>query len=164
MVGRRVLLIAASAAACLAAVAVYTATSHTDETVPVPVPDARTAAYCDALQTQLPQKVDGLSRHDLKPRSRLTAGWGDPSIVMRCGVPRPAVDNDQNADAVEVDGVGWSIEPRSGGSFRLTTTLRQVYVEVTLPKRYAGDLGPLTDLAGAVKHTIPTLSGATGSS
>jgi hypothetical protein len=26
---------------------------------------------------------------------------------------------------------------------------------VTLPKKYAGDLGPLTDLAGAVKKTIP---------
>ena len=155
MVRRRALLIAVSAVACLAAVALYAATSGTDETVPAPVPDARTAAYCDALHALLPQTVDGLPRHDLKPSSPLPAGWGDPSIVLRCGVPRPAVDDRNDADAVEVDGVGWSLEPQQGGSFRLTTTLRKAYVEVTLPKKYAGDLGPLTDLAGAVKKAIP---------
>ncbi|SEO00179.1 Protein of unknown function [Actinacidiphila rubida] len=144
-----------SAVACLSAAAVYAATSDTDETVAVPVPGAQVAGYCAALHARLPQKVNGLPRHDLKPDSDLTAGWGDPSIVLRCGVPRPAADNDASADAVEVDGVGWLIEPQNGGTFRLTTTLRKAYVEVTLPKRYAGDLGPLTDLAGAVKRTIP---------
>jgi hypothetical protein len=152
---RRAALIAVSAVACLSAAAVYATTSDTDETVAVPVPDAQVARYCAALHTRLPQRVDGLPRHDLKPRSELTAGWGDPSIVLRCGVQRPAADNEESADAVEVDGVGWLIEPQGGGAFRLTTTLRKAYVEVTLPKKYAGDLGPLTDLAGAVKRTIP---------
>jgi hypothetical protein len=155
MFRRRAALIAVSAVACLCATAVYASTPGTDESVAVPVPDARVAGYCAALQTRLPKKVDGLPRHDLKPRSDLTAGWGDPSIVLRCGVPRPAVDANPEADGVDVDGVGWSIEPQSGGSFRLTTTLRKAYVEVTLPKKWAGDLGPLTDLAGPVKKTIP---------
>jgi len=152
---RRAALIAVSAVACLSAAAVYAATSGTDETVAVPVPDAQVARYCTALHARLPQKVNGLPRHDLKPSSELTAGWGDPSIVLRCGVPRPAADDDQSADAVEVDGVGWLIEPQSGGVFRLTTTLRKAYVEVTLPKEYARDLGPLTDRAGAVTESIP---------
>ncbi|MCL2730144.1 MAG: DUF3515 domain-containing protein [Actinomycetia bacterium] len=152
---RRAALIAVSAVACLSAAAVYATTSDTDETVAVPVPDAQVARYCAALHARLPQRVSGLPRHDLKPRSELTAGWGNPSIVLRCGVPRPAADNDSSADAVEVDGVGWLIEPQNGGTFRLTTTLRKAYVEVTLPKKYAGDVGPLTDLASAVKRTIP---------
>jgi hypothetical protein len=153
---RRAVLIAVSAAACLSATAVvYAATSDSDETVAVPVPDAQTARYCAALHARLPQRVDGLPRHDLKPRSDLTAGWGHPSIVLRCGVPRPAADNDVNADAVEVNGVDWLIEPQPGGAFRLTTTLRKAYVEVTLPKKYAQDLGPLTDLASAVKKSVP---------
>jgi hypothetical protein len=152
---RRALLIAVSAVACVSAAAVYAFTSGTDDRVAVPVPDARVAGYCAALHTRLPAKVNGLPRHDLKPESVLTAGWGDPSIVLRCGVPRPAVDRSTSTDGVDVDGVGWSIEQRPGGGFRLTTTLRKAYVEVTLPKKYAGDLGPLTDLAGAVKQTIP---------
>ncbi len=155
MIRRRAALIAVSAVACSSAAAVYASTSGTDETVAVPVPDQRVAAYCAALHARLPSKVDGLPRHDLKPRSDLTAGWGDPSIVLRCGVPRPGVDADPDADGVDVDGVGWVIEREAGGVFRLTTTLRKAYVEVTLPRKYADDLGPLTDLAGAVKKTIP---------
>jgi len=154
---RRTALITVSAVACLSAAAVYAFSPGTDEQVAVPVPDAQVAAYCVKLHDQLPDKVIGLSRHDLKPQSELTAGWGDPAIVLRCGVPRPAADNSTATDAVDVDGVGWSIEPQPGGSFRLTTTLRQAYVEVVLPKKWAGDLGPLTDLAGPVKKTIPVI-------
>jgi hypothetical protein len=156
MIRRRALLITVSVAACLSAAAAYILTSGTtDESVAVPVPDARVAGYCAALHAQLPKTVNGLPRHDLKPSSDLIAGWGDPSIVLRCGVPRPAVDADPDTDGVEVDGVGWSLEPQAGGAFRLTTTLRKAYVEVTLPKKYAATLDPLTDLAGAVKKTIP---------
>ncbi|MFJ2635520.1 DUF3515 domain-containing protein [Streptomyces sp. NPDC087422] len=155
MLYRRVVLTAVSAVACLSAAAVYAFTSGTDEAIAVPVPDARVAGYCHALYGDLPAKVDGLSRHDLKPESELTAGWGNPPIVLRCGVPRPEILKDPNASGVTVDGVGWVIEQESGGVFRLTTTLRKAYVEVTLPKKFASDLGPLTDLADAVKKTVP---------
>jgi Protein of unknown function (DUF3515) len=156
MMYRRVALITVSAVACLSAAAVYAFTSGTDDPLTVPVPDARTAAYCRALHADLPATVDGLTRHDLKPRSELTAGWGQPAIVLRCGVPRPEkILKDPEAGGVTVNGVGWVIEPRPHGVMRLTTTLRKAYVEVTLPKKYAGDVGPLTDLADAVKRAVP---------
>jgi hypothetical protein len=144
-----------SAVACLSAAAVYALTAGSGEQVAVPVPDARVAGYCAALHAQLPKKLNGLSRHDLKPDSDLIAGWGHPSVVLRCGVPRPAVDADANTPAAEVDGVTWSFEQDSDGSVRLTTTLRKAYVELRLPPKYAHDAGPLQDLATAVKHTIP---------
>jgi len=145
-----------SAAACVSAAAVYAlAPSGTDERVAVPLPDARVTGYCAALHARLPERVNGLPRHDLKPESPLTAGWGDPSIVLRCGVPRPAVDDDINTPAAEVDGVGWSYEEGPDGSTRMTTTLRKAYVELTLPRKYAHDVTPLTELAAAVRQTIP---------
>jgi hypothetical protein len=154
---RRALLVAASAAACVSAAAVFavSASGSDDVRVAVPVPDARVAAYCTALHARLPRTVDGLPRHGLKPDSPLTAGWGDPTIVLRCGVPRPAVDDDVNTPAAEVDGVTWSWEQGPDGSARLTTTLRKAYVELTLPAKYAHDATPLTELAAAVKATIP---------
>jgi hypothetical protein len=155
MLYRRAMLIAVSAVACLSAAAVYASAPGTDDSVAVPVPDARVAGYCRALHAELPHEVDGLSGHDLNPRSELTAGWGHPAIVLRCGVPRPEILKSPAADGVTVNGVGWVIEQRPGGVFRLTTTLRKAYVEVTLPKKYAGDIGPLTDLAGAVRRTVP---------
>lgn len=155
MLYRRVVLTAVSAVACLSAAAVYAFTSGTDDAVAVPVPDARVAGYCHALYRDLPAKVDGLSRHDLKPKSELTAGWGNPPIVLRCGVPRPAADADPSTYGAEVDGVSWSVEDGSDGGVLVTTTLRKAYVEVALPKRFAHDISPLTDLADAIKRTIP---------
>lgn len=144
-----------SAVAGLSAAAVYAFRPASDERVAVPVPGARAAAYCAALHAQLPAKLDGLSEHDLKPVSDLTAGWGDPLIVLRCGVPRPAVDADPQTVAVEVNGVTWSYEQVTNGGVRMTTTLRKAYVEVLLPPKYAHDTGPLVDLAKPVEHTIP---------
>jgi hypothetical protein len=155
---RRAVLIAVSAVAVGCAAAAFTHASGTgggDGLPPVPVPGAQVAAYCRALHAQLPARVDGLPRHDPEPSSYLVAGWGSPWIVLRCGVGRPAVDDDSSTLDGEVNGVAWSYEPQPDGSVRMTTTLRKAYVEVTLPKKYAHDGGALVDLAPAVKRTVP---------
>jgi hypothetical protein len=62
--------------------------------------------------------------------------------------------SDPQGQGVEVDGVNWLLEERDDGP-RFTTTYRETYVEVTLGSRYMHDIGPLTDLAGPVKKTVP---------
>ncbi|MET9133050.1 DUF3515 domain-containing protein [Streptomyces antibioticus] len=122
----------------------------------VPAPAATTATVCENLDGALPSKVDGLDRRDPEPASALTAGWGNPAIILRCGVERPEKMSDTEADGVEVDGVGWLLEERSDDSFRFTTTLRTAYIEVTIPSGRTGNgLAPLVDLAPAVKRTVP---------
>ncbi|WP_371526956.1 DUF3515 domain-containing protein [Streptomyces sp. NBC_01283] len=132
--------------------------SSADETVKaaVPTPDSKVTELCRNLDERLPNKVDGLKRADPEPKSELTAGWGDPAIILRCGVARPPKMNDPEADAVTVDGVNWLLDEQDDGSFRFTSTLRKAYVEVTLPKERAGDgVSPLTDFAAPVKKAIP---------
>lgn len=125
-------------------------------TAAVPSPGADATRLCRNLDEELPSTVGGLSRADPEPRSALTAGWGNPVIILRCGVPRPAAMDDSQADGVEVDGVGWLMRKQPEGAFRFTTTLRRAYVEVTIPKERAEDgMGPLVDLAPAVKKAIP---------
>ncbi|MFF7983757.1 DUF3515 domain-containing protein [Streptomyces sp. NPDC007901] len=122
----------------------------------VPTPGAAITKWCDRLDGVLPKKVDGLTRRDPEPSSALTAGWGDPAIILRCGVERPAKMADPEADGVEVNGVGWLLEQRSDKSFRFTTTLRKAYVEVTIPAgRSADGMAPLVSLAPAVKEAVP---------
>ncbi|MEU6321446.1 DUF3515 domain-containing protein [Streptomyces sp. NPDC047009] len=122
----------------------------------VPSPDAKVTKLCQNLDQALPRKVDGLARNDPEPRSALTAGWGSPAIILRCGVERPAEMNDPEADGLEANGVGWLLHKRDDGSFLFTTTLRQAYVEVSLSKDRTGDgVGPLADLAPAVTKAIP---------
>jgi hypothetical protein len=122
----------------------------------VPSPGAKVTELCRNLDKVLPSEVDGQGRRDPEPASALTAGWGDPAIILRCGVERPARMSDPEADGVEVNGVGWLLQKQKDGSFRFTTTLRTAYVEVSIPKARTGDgMGPLVDLAPAVKKAIP---------
>ncbi|WP_430378211.1 DUF3515 domain-containing protein [Streptomyces sp. B1-3] len=122
----------------------------------VPSPRTEVTELCENLDKALPSKVDGQDRRDPEPASALTAGWGDPAIILRCGVQRPSKMDDPEADGVEVNGVGWLLEKQDDGSFRFTTTLRKAYVEVTIPKQRTGNgMAPLVDLAPAVKKTIP---------
>ncbi|MEU6145259.1 DUF3515 domain-containing protein [Streptomyces sp. NPDC047081] len=122
----------------------------------VPSPGTKVAELCRNLDKAVPAKVDGQGRRDPEPASALTAGWGNPAIILRCGVERPAKMSDPEADGVEVNGVGWLLEKQSDGSFRFTTTLRKAYVEVSIPKdRTADGMAPLVDLAPAVKKAIP---------
>ncbi|MGW1783539.1 DUF3515 domain-containing protein [Streptomyces sp. NPDC002143] len=127
-----------------------------DTSAAVPSPSATVTELCRNLDKELPSTVDDQGRRDPSPASALTAGWGNPAIILRCGVERPEKMSDENADGVEVDGVGWLLEEQDGGSFRFTTTLRRAYVEVTIPEERTGDgMAPLVDVAASVKKAIP---------
>jgi hypothetical protein len=122
----------------------------------VPSPGTKVTHLCRELDRVLPSEVGGQKRRDPEPASALTAGWGDPGIILRCGVPRPAAMSDPEADGVEVNGIGWLLQKEGDGSFRFTTTLRKAYVEVTIPAKRTGDgMAPLVDVAPAIKKAIP---------
>jgi hypothetical protein len=131
----------------------------------VPSADAEVTKLCRNLDEALPRKVDGQSRRDPEPASALTAGWGDPAIILRCGVPQPPkmidpdvpVGRDPDAVAGTVDGIDWLMEKREDGSYRFTTANRSAYVEVTVSKERAGeDTSPvLVALTPAIKKAIP---------
>lgn len=129
--------------------------------VAVPSPKGEAARYCRALHKELPRTVDRLERGDTEPVSDFTAMWGDPAVKLRCGVPKPDVltygseHYNPGADAAEVNGVQWLFEKQDDG-YRFTTVLRKAYVEVTVPGKYAPEVDVLTDLAHAVKKTVPT--------
>ncbi|MCX4588993.1 DUF3515 domain-containing protein [Streptomyces sp. NBC_01549] len=123
----------------------------------VPSPDAKVTELCQNLDKVLPKKIDGLDRNDPEPRSALTAGWGSPAIILRCGVERPAKMSDENALSGEVNGVGWLMENQGDGSYRFTSGLRRAYVEVSVPTKWVqrDGSGSLVDLAAPIKKAIP---------
>ncbi|MGW5459447.1 DUF3515 domain-containing protein [Streptomyces sp. NPDC003996] len=135
-------------------------------TVAVPSPDAKTAKVCRELHRALPRKLDGRSRNDPEPRSAYTAGWGNPAIILRCGVVRPpkmvdpkvAKGDDPDAIAGGVNGVDWLMEKQGDGTWRFTTAGRVAYVRIALPEGMSAQeegTAVLTDLAAAVKKAIP---------
>ncbi|MGR8008033.1 DUF3515 domain-containing protein [Streptomyces hypolithicus] len=153
MTSSRRLLSLSSAALLLAA----SGCSLTDDAVAVqvPTPSSREGEVCRALHGELPESVEGRQRRSADPESDLSAVWGDPAIVLRCGVPRPGKMDDPQAKAVEADGVNWMFEPQRDGRPRFTTTYREAYVEVTLPVEYAHDSTPLAVFAKPVRKAVP---------
>lgn len=133
-----------------------------DDTVRVtaPSPTGDAARSCRELANALPRRVEGQERRTLSQDTPYAAAWGDPAIVLRCGVNRPAVltpgseSYDPTADAVEVNGVSWVMEEQSDG-IRFTTNELALYVEVTVPDDYAPEVNPLVDLAKAIRTHVP---------
>jgi hypothetical protein len=118
---------------------------------------ARTA--CEGLVKALPEHVS-----DQKARrtsgSSLGAAWGDPAIVLRCGVGKPQ-DYDPVTGCQTADGLDWYV-PEAGMNDQsadvvMTTIGRSPAIEVTLPARYRPPVGAMVDLAPAIKaHTRRT--------
>ena len=100
----------------------------------------------------------------MEPADAPAAAWGDPPVVLRCGVSRPAALR-RTSVCFLVNHVGW-LATQDGrelrgdrpvdGTVSFTTIGRAAYVEVTVPDD--GDrssVAPLTDLAAAIRKTVP---------
>lgn len=122
-------------------------------TVQPPTPTAAATSACQALHDALPASVDGAARRATSPASELTAAWGSPAVVLRCGVPRPAA-LEPTSQLVTINDVDWFPEQLSDG-YRFTSYGRVADVEVRVPGRYAPEVNPLVDLADAMKKADP---------
>ena len=143
--------------ACLALTGAL-ATSCGRGPVEVDTPELSASAdrTCAALLKSLPATVDGAERREVEPARAAAAAWGDPAIVLRCGVAMPK-EFDRFATCQETNGVGWFIpeeqvtgEPRS---ITMTTIGRDVNVQVTLPPEHWPPANAMVDLARAIKQT-----------
>ena len=98
-----------------------------------------------------------LLRTKKRPRDgRYGAAWGDPAILLRCGVGRPASFDELSSCQITND-VAWYIpeEQIVGGpvDIVMTTIGRSVDVEVRLPAEYFPPANAMVDLADAVTES-----------
>jgi hypothetical protein len=122
--------------------------------LPTPAPVGAVIEQCSRLVNYLPAKLDGEKSRVVRPRSPLVHAWGDPPIVMRCGVPRPAHYEPGSKQTATVDGVDW-FEQIGSTAVRWTAIRRSVNLELVVPKSYESQGGFLVELGAAVKQTIP---------
>jgi hypothetical protein len=123
---------------------------------PVPAP-AASSPDCTRLLAGLPQTLDGGELGAL-PRRRLVApapagaaAWGEPPVVMRCGLDRPA-QLSPSSGLLSVSGVEFLQIPSPGASTWVAVD-RPVYVVVALPPTSGS--GPLQQIAKAIASTLP---------
>jgi hypothetical protein len=120
-------------------------------TVPAPPPSPTAARDCPAVISHLPATLAGRAARQATSSSPYVAGWGDPPLILRCGVPRPAGFTG-GSELSQVDGVQWYPSKR-GSDMVWTAVDRGSYVELTIPGGLTG--GALVQLSTALSQALP---------
>ncbi len=120
---------------------------------PPPPPTPQAIDRCSDLNAALPDRVDEAERRPTDPVSALTAAWGDPTVVLRCGVERPS-GLSATSHLETINGVDWLLVERPGERV-FTAVGREFYVELTVPAGYEPQVGPAADVAAALLATLP---------
>jgi Protein of unknown function (DUF3515) len=128
--------------------------------IAVPQPSADVTAICGQLASRLPETLDGRSRRPTTPESDLVRAWGDPPVVLFCGVERPTALT-PTSQLTTVNGLDW-LPADEDGQWRFTVVGRVAYVELVVPKRDGTPTDLLVELADPIKEADP-LSGARSS-
>lgn len=123
--------------------------------VPPVTPEAD--QQCPALMSKLPLELAGEQSRRVDSASPFAYAWGDPAVVLICGVDRPAGFVAGTA-TIQINGVQWYVDTTNPDTTVWTAVDRPVYVEVRLPAEV--DSAPVTalttDLAQALPYREPT--------
>jgi len=121
----------------------------------VPAPEAG-SRWCAELVAALPEEIEtgegDLDRRALAdPAPQGAAAWGDPPVVLRCGLARPA-ELTPSSRLIDVSGVQFLQVPGTGATSWVVVD-RPVYVVLTLPE--GSGSAAVQQVAGAVRTTLP---------
>ena len=118
--------------------------------VPPVTPEAD--ASCPAVMSGLPLDLQAEPSRKVQSDSPFAYAWGEPPVVLVCGVPRPA-GYVVGASAIQINGVQWFVDISDPAKTVWTTVDRPVYVEVTLPPSV--DSAPVTALTVPIAQALP---------
>lgn len=126
--------------------------------VPPVTPEADAA--CPALMSALPLELAGERSRPVQSDSPFAYAWGDPAVVLVCGVDRPE-GWVVGASAIQINGVSWYVDTADPETTVWTAVDRPVYVEMRLPASV--DSAPVTalttEIAAALERREPDPAG-----
>lgn len=118
--------------------------------VPPVTPEAD--QYCPTVISGLPLELTGKLSRAVESDSPFAYAWGEPPVVLVCGVDRPA-GWVVGASAIQINGVQWYVDTADPETTVWTTVDRPVYVEVSLPTGV--DSAPVTALTTVLAQALP---------
>jgi hypothetical protein len=127
---------------------------------PVTIPTLRLTpadqAVCQQVTDALPDSVADQGRRATQPAEALGGAWGDPAIVLQCGVEVPD-DFTRTASCQQADGVGWFVPPSqvddASADVVMSTAGYRPVLQVSVPATYRpnGVAAAMVELAPVVK-------------
>jgi hypothetical protein len=119
--------------------------------VPVVFQPGATSAGCAALDAALPATVDGHARRALVAAEPGVAAWGEPPVVLRCGIGDPEELTCSSALTV-INGVSW-LELSDSGTTTYIAVDRSVRLAVSLDDSVG--IGAIQALANTIGDVLP---------
>jgi len=95
---------------------------------------------CAAVSVLLPENVGGFDR--VWTDAQATGAWGDPTIVLRCGVEPPAPSA---LVCTTLGGIDWLVLDQEDTRQRLVSYGRDPAVEITIKRGEEIDFGTVVD-------------------
>lgn len=129
----------------------------------VPAPAAE-SAECAQLLSALPATLDARERRELAVAMPGVMAWGDPAVILRCGLPTPA-ELTCNAALTELTtvngqrGVQW-LQLSAPGATTYVAADRSVRIAVTLPDGTGS--GAIQEVSAAISGALPSTARADG--
>jgi hypothetical protein len=118
--------------------------------VPPVTPEAD--ASCPALMKTLPLELSGEQSRRVKSDTPFAYAWGDPPVVLVCGLDRPA-GYVVGASAIQINGVQFYVDTDDPDTTVWTTVDRPVYVQISLSSSV--DSAPVTALTPQIAQALP---------
>jgi hypothetical protein len=122
--------------------------------LPVAVPPVTPAAEaaCPGVMEGLPLELLGDPSRRVDSDSPFAYAWGEPPVVLVCGVDRPGGWT-VGQSAIQINGVQWYVDTDDPETTVWTTVDRPVYVEVRVPASV--DSAPVTALTTPLAQALP---------
>ena len=122
-----------------------------------PDTSAATVSTCAKVISALPLQLTGLDlrRTVSNPPSSSIVAWGDPPVVLRCGVSRPkSLVPGSSAQYISTTGQGGPFYDVTTGSAAnvYTSVDRAVYIKITVPAQYHSS--PLPPISRAIARVL----------
>lgn len=118
-----------------------------DDPVKASPADQASNPLCARAARHWPKTVSGQKSRKVTTKSATVHAWGDPAIIVRCGLATPGPTA---GGCVSVDGIDWVGTKLSDGG-RYVTYGRSPAIEVLVPTKY-DSLPPLGAFSKAVQQ------------
>jgi Protein of unknown function (DUF3515) len=120
--------------------------------VPTPPVTADADRFCPHLVQTVPTRLVGEPARKVRSASPYVRAWGDPAVVLICGVERPARFV-VGAALIQIDQVQWFVDTSDPKTVVWTAVDRPVYVQVRVPA--STDSASVTELTGTISTVLP---------
>ncbi|GGL84950.1 DUF3515 domain-containing protein [Nakamurella endophytica] len=122
--------------------------------IPLVDQPAAATASCRTLDDALSDDLAGLARRQLVGQTEGVAAWGDPAVVLRCGVTDPR-ELTCSAALVDVSRVQW-LQLSDIGQTTYLAVDRPVRIALTLPD--GTGTGAIQEISAVVDQVLPARS------